>query len=57
MFQLFGIMLKCSQRIARVTPDKEIDFEIELVPDVDPISKAPYRMAPVELKELHTQLK
>ena len=37
-------------------PDREIDFNIELAPGTAPISKAPYRMAPAELKELKTQL-
>ncbi|WRX25667.1 Retrotransposon gag domain - like 10 [Theobroma cacao] len=32
--------------------DREIDFSIDLVPGTGPISKAPYRMAPAELKEL-----
>ena len=36
--------------------DWEIEFTIELVPDTTPISKAPYRMAPLELKELKVQL-
>jgi len=35
---------------------REIDFEIELVPNAQPISKASYRMAPTELKELKIQL-
>ncbi|GJT35173.1 putative reverse transcriptase domain-containing protein [Tanacetum coccineum] len=33
-------------------PAREIEFGIELIPGAEPISKAPYRMAPVELKEL-----
>ena len=37
-------------------PDREISFEIELMPGVAPISKAPYRMAPAELRELQVQL-
>ncbi|XP_073017989.1 uncharacterized protein [Primulina eburnea] len=37
-------------------PDREIEFEINLVPEAAPISKAPYRMAPAELKELKEQL-
>ena len=37
-------------------PDREIEFVIDLVPGTSPISKAPYRMAPAELKELQTQL-
>jgi hypothetical protein len=37
-------------------PEREIDFSIELIPGTAPISQAPYRMAPAELKELKTQL-
>ena len=36
--------------------DREIDFQIELAPMTEPISKAPYRMAPSELKELKVQM-
>ncbi|KAL5570722.1 hypothetical protein UlMin_020319 [Ulmus minor] len=39
-----------------IPPDREIEFEIELLPGTAPISKAPYRMAPTELKELQIQL-
>ena len=39
-----------------VPPECEISFEIELMPGTGPISKASYRMAPAELKELQTQL-
>ncbi|KAL5539424.1 hypothetical protein UlMin_044282 [Ulmus minor] len=39
-----------------IPPDREIEFEIELLPGTTPISKAPYRMAPTELKELQIQL-
>ncbi|BBG96968.1 transposable element gene [Prunus dulcis] len=35
---------------------REIEFTIELVRRTNPISQAPYRMAPVELKELKIQL-
>ena len=37
-------------------PDGEIEFEIELAPGTEPISIAPYRMAPAELKELKVQM-
>ena len=37
-------------------PDREIEFSIDLVPEAEPVSKAPYRMAPVEMKELAKQL-
>ena len=33
-----------------------MEFTIDLVPGTGPMSKAPYRMAPVELKELKVQL-
>nr|GFC32176.1 hypothetical protein [Tanacetum cinerariifolium] len=34
-----------------IPPVREVEFNIELIPGAEPISKAPYRMAPVELKE------
>ncbi|KAL5560764.1 hypothetical protein UlMin_036975 [Ulmus minor] len=39
-----------------LSPDREIEFEIELLPGTSPISKTPYQMAPTELKELKEQL-
>jgi len=39
-----------------LAPEREIDFEIELIPSGQPISKAPYRIVPVELRELNIQL-
>ena len=35
-----------------LSPDHEIEFPIDLFPGTAPISLAPYRMAPTELKEL-----
>ncbi|GKA85740.1 putative reverse transcriptase domain-containing protein [Tanacetum coccineum] len=40
----------------RLPPEREVEFTIDLIPGAQPISKAPYRMAPVELKELKDQL-
>ena len=37
-------------------PHREFYFSIEVYPRTDPISVAPYKMAPLELKELKTQL-
>ncbi|GJV36238.1 putative reverse transcriptase domain-containing protein [Tanacetum coccineum] len=37
-------------------PESKVEFTIELIPTAQPISKAPYRMVPVELKELKYQL-
>jgi len=43
--------------ILRLPSKWELDFTIELVPGVVPISKAPYRMNILELNELKSQLK
>ncbi|XP_019226727.1 PREDICTED: uncharacterized protein LOC109208142 [Nicotiana attenuata] len=40
-----------------IPPETEIDFAIDLLPDTQPISIPPYRMAPAELRELKEQLK
>ena len=45
------------EELPGLPPEREISFEIELLPGTAPISKAPYRMAPAELKELKVQLK
>ncbi|RVW14225.1 Retrovirus-related Pol polyprotein from transposon 412 [Vitis vinifera] len=37
-------------------PEREVEFTIDLAPGIAPISKAPYKMAPMELKELKIQL-
>jgi hypothetical protein len=37
-------------------PEREIEFKIELQPGTTPIAKAPYKVSPVELKELKIQL-
>ncbi|RVW14025.1 Transposon Ty3-I Gag-Pol polyprotein [Vitis vinifera] len=42
--------------LSGLPPEREVEFTIDLVPGTSPMSKAPYRMAPVELKELKVQL-
>ncbi|XP_043811844.1 uncharacterized protein LOC122723519 [Manihot esculenta] len=37
-------------------PEREVEFAIDVIPGTAPISIAPYRMAPTELKELKIQL-
>ena len=37
-------------------PDRDVEFAIEVIPITAPISKAPYRMTPVELAEFKKQL-
>ncbi|GKE96349.1 putative reverse transcriptase domain-containing protein, partial [Tanacetum coccineum] len=38
-------------------PPRQVEFRIELVPGAAPVARAPYRLAPSELKELSYQLK
>ena len=45
-----------SKDLLGIPLDREITFETELLPRTMSISKAPYCMAPAELKELQTQL-
>ncbi|KAL5544958.1 hypothetical protein UlMin_008742 [Ulmus minor] len=44
------------EELPGLPPDREVSFEIDLIPGSAPVSKAPYRMAPAELKELQVQL-
>ncbi|KAL0537102.1 hypothetical protein IC582_026072 [Cucumis melo] len=44
------------EELPGLLPHREIEFTIELEPGTVPISRAPYRMAPAELKELKVQL-
>ena len=43
--------------LLRIPPEREIDFGIDLLPDTNPRSILPYRMALDKLKELKVQLK
>ena len=45
-----------SKELKSLPPEREVEFVINLLPGEAPISKTPYRMAPVELKELKEQL-
>ncbi|GJU45817.1 putative reverse transcriptase domain-containing protein [Tanacetum coccineum] len=38
-------------------PTRQVEFQIDLVPGAAPVARAPYRLAPSELKELSEQLK
>ncbi|GAU40783.1 hypothetical protein TSUD_26630 [Trifolium subterraneum] len=44
------------EEINSLPPEREIEFSIDLVPGSQPISVAPYRMSPLELRELKSQL-
>ncbi|GKC05122.1 putative reverse transcriptase domain-containing protein [Tanacetum coccineum] len=38
-------------------PTRQVEFHIELIPGAAPVTRAPYRLAPAEIKELAKQLK
>nr|GEW33880.1 putative reverse transcriptase domain-containing protein [Tanacetum cinerariifolium] len=38
-------------------PPRQVEFHIDVVPGATPVARAPYRLAPSELKELSKQLK
>ncbi|XP_027941142.1 uncharacterized protein LOC114194939 [Vigna unguiculata] len=42
--------------IPKLSPSRDVDFTIDLIPRAGPISMAPYRMAPAELAELKKQI-
>ncbi|KAL5836129.1 hypothetical protein ACOSQ4_015626 [Xanthoceras sorbifolium] len=44
------------EELPGLPPQREVEFVIDVVPGTSPVSIAPYRMAPAELKELKIQL-
>ncbi|GJW99188.1 hypothetical protein Tco_0180996 [Tanacetum coccineum] len=40
-----------------IPPTRQVEFQIDLIPGVAPIARAPYQLAPSEMKELSNQLK
>ncbi|GKA40675.1 putative reverse transcriptase domain-containing protein [Tanacetum coccineum] len=44
------------RRLAWITPMRQVEFQIDLVPGVAPVAQAPYRLALSDLQELSTQL-
>ncbi|GJW32646.1 putative reverse transcriptase domain-containing protein [Tanacetum coccineum] len=40
-----------------IPPTRQVEFQIDLIPGAAPVARAPYRLAPSEMKELSNQLK
>ncbi|GKF06794.1 putative reverse transcriptase domain-containing protein, partial [Tanacetum coccineum] len=40
-----------------LSPTRQVEFNIELIPEAAPVARAPYRLAPAEMKEIAEQLK
>ncbi|XP_022032372.1 uncharacterized protein LOC110933459 [Helianthus annuus] len=45
-----------SEDLPGLPPERDVDFKIELYPDAKPVAKAPYRLAPTEMRELMVQI-
>nr|GFA60896.1 reverse transcriptase domain-containing protein [Tanacetum cinerariifolium] len=46
---------KCED-LPGIPPTQQVEFQIDLVPGVAPVARAPYRLAPCKMKELADQL-
>ncbi|GKF78810.1 hypothetical protein Tco_0234378, partial [Tanacetum coccineum] len=60
----YQAVIVCAEKIARIPWGNETliihddrKFQIDLVPVAAPVARAPYRLAPSEMKELSEQLK
>nr|GFA81305.1 reverse transcriptase domain-containing protein [Tanacetum cinerariifolium] len=42
--------------LSALPPTRQVEFQIDLIPGVAPVARAPYRLAPSEMKELTKQL-
>ncbi|GJV91751.1 putative reverse transcriptase domain-containing protein [Tanacetum coccineum] len=42
--------------LSGIPPVRQVEFQIDLVPGVAPVARAPYRLAPFEMKELSEQV-
>nr|GEW13769.1 hypothetical protein [Tanacetum cinerariifolium] len=51
-------IISCSkaQELTGYTSNRQVEFQIDLVPSAAPVARAPYRLAPSEMKELADQL-
>ena len=53
---MWNEFLDLFEEISGLPPNRVVEFSIEIIPLVTPISKAPYQMAPTELAILKVQL-
>ncbi|GKF65774.1 hypothetical protein Tco_0192291, partial [Tanacetum coccineum] len=43
--------------LSGIPPTRQVEFQIDLIPSAAPVARAPYRLAPFEMKEFSDQLK
>nr|GEZ69517.1 putative reverse transcriptase domain-containing protein [Tanacetum cinerariifolium] len=46
----------CPEKLPGLPPVHQVEFQIDLIPRAAPIARAPYQLAPLEMKELSNQL-
>ncbi|GJY92623.1 putative reverse transcriptase domain-containing protein [Tanacetum coccineum] len=55
----YHALIDCAEKIVNLSglpPTRQVEFQIDLMPGVAPVARAPYRLAPSEMKELSEQL-
>ncbi|GKF86192.1 hypothetical protein Tco_0254019 [Tanacetum coccineum] len=50
-------MLVFPKDLPGLPPARLVEFQIDLIPGATPVARAPYRLAPSEMKELSEQLR
>ncbi|GJV38144.1 hypothetical protein Tco_1410621 [Tanacetum coccineum] len=56
MFLLSEIFPRIPCELPGLPPPRQVEFRIDLIPGAAPVARAPYRLAPTEMKELSKQL-
>ncbi|GJY28428.1 putative reverse transcriptase domain-containing protein [Tanacetum coccineum] len=55
--QLYGFLKSYLKRPCLwITPTRQVEFQIDLVPGAAPVARSPYLLTPLEMQELSTQL-
>ncbi|GJX08034.1 putative reverse transcriptase domain-containing protein [Tanacetum coccineum] len=57
VFSAFLAHITAKEDLPGLPPTRQVEFQIDLVPGAAPVARAPYRLAPSEMKELSEQLK
>nr|GEW65078.1 putative reverse transcriptase domain-containing protein [Tanacetum cinerariifolium] len=52
----YGYDIELADELLGIPPTRKVEFQIDLVPGAAPVARAPYRLAPSEMKELSDQL-
>ncbi|GJT28275.1 putative reverse transcriptase domain-containing protein [Tanacetum coccineum] len=56
----YQAIIVCAEKtfdLPGLPPTRQVEFQIDLIPGAAPVARAPYRLAPYEMKELSEQLK